>query len=551
MNKKDTRTKYNTKKAPEKINYPLKRKFVFGVVIIIAPILGLLFTWIGFRISDQSRQETIEKARVIADQIILTRQWVTDCMGGVFVNAQSLGAKGVKFAVKEKINTPLETYQFFTPSMVTQKLSQYSFEKKAYQFRLSSLTPLNRVNSPNTFEKKALNRFETDKGNEYYQFTGMSFDYMVPLYAKKGCIKCHTNEAKEKISIIGGLRVTIPYQNIKITLQKNIWLLAGAGISITLITIIVLVFLIHKLVLKPINELEENSRELSYGNLATRVSLGTNDELEKLGNSFNLMAQSLMHNRDNLEEKVAKATKDLAFANHELLKLDKLKSDFLTNMSHELRTPLTAVKGSINYLERIIKEPDHLEYIQIIDKNISRLTRLISNLFDFTKLEAGKIEWEFERQDISQLLREVIDIMNPIAMAKKITICGDCPEQIYAVIDLERMEQVFVNILDNAIKFSQAKAVIKIKIAIKNHDIQIGIKDQGPGIPKENLETIFKKFYTASNKLTQKDQGAGMGLAISKAIVTAHKGNISVQSQQGSSSTFFITLPNPDKRPFK
>ncbi|MCP3873314.1 MAG: DUF3365 domain-containing protein [Desulfobacteraceae bacterium] len=531
------------KKSSPKMNYPLKQKFVLGVIIIIVPILGLLFTWIGFRISNQGKQETLEKARVIADQIVLTRQWITDCMGGVFVNIESEGSKGVPFVIKEQISSPSDTYQFFTPSMVTQKLSQYSFEKKSYQFRLSSLTPINIANSPNSFEKTALKSFQTNKTKEYFQFKDQSFNYMVPLYTKKGCIKCHTREKKQKTSIIGGLRVTIPYGNIKHSLEDNIWLLAGAGICITFVTIIVLVFLIHRLVLKPINELEEKSRQLSTGKLNTRVSLHTNDELEKLGKSFNLMAENLMHNRENLEEKVTRATKDLAQANHELLKLDKLKSDFLTNMSHELRTPLTAVKGSINYLERTLNDPENLEYIHIIEKNISRLTRLISNLFDFTKLEAGKIDWEFEREDISQLVREVIDIMSPLAHEKNLTVLQNLPEHLYAVIDLERMEQVLVNLLDNAIKFSETNATIKIQVEAKSSNIQISIKDQGPGIAKENLETIFKKFYTATTDSTMKNQGAGMGLAISKAIVTAHDGSINVQSSKGSPSTFFIKLP--------
>ncbi|NOX32206.1 MAG: DUF3365 domain-containing protein [Deltaproteobacteria bacterium] len=534
---------YTIKKPLPKINYPLKRKFVFGVIIIIVPILGLLFTWIGFRISNQGKKETLEKARVLADQIVLTRQWVTDCMGGVFVNVKSPGAKRVIFAKKKQISTSHDTYQLFTPSMVTQKLSQYSFKKKSYRFNLSSLTPINIANTPDSFEKTALNSFKMDKTTEYFRFTDQSFDYMVPLYNKKGCIKCHTSEARQKTGIIGGLRITIPYEHIRLALKKNIKLLAGAGICITLVTIIVLVFLIHTLVLKPINELEKKSRELSFGDLGARVSLDTNDELERLGKSFNLMAESLMHNRNTLEEKVAKATKNLALANNELLKINKLKSDFIANMSHELRTPLTAVKGSINYLERTLSDPDQLEFVQIIEKNNSRLTRLISNLFDFTKLEAGKIDWEFEQEDISQLVNEVIDIMSPLALEKNITILHDCPANLYAVIDLERMEQVLVNLLDNAIKFSKTGALINIQVKTKNNNIQISIKDQGPGIPKENLETVFKKFYTAKSESNIKNQGAGMGLAISKAIVNAHKGSISVQSLQGSSSTFFITLP--------
>lgn len=534
---------YTIKETRGKINYPLKRKFVFGVAVIIVPILGLLFTWIGFRLTDQGRLETLEKARVIADQVILTRQWITDCMGGVFVNTKAPGAQDVLYATTDQIVTDTDTFQMFTPSMVTQKLSQASFEKKSYHFRLSSLTPLNEANQPNFFERTALIHFQKKKLPEFYQYTDQTFEYMVPLYRTKGCIKCHTKEAKQQTSIIGGLRITIPYKGVKEAVRKNIFVLAGAGIGITLATVLVLVFLIHTLVLKPIQVLEDNSHQLSSGKLTSRVNLKTNDELEKLANAFNQMAQSLMNNQDDLEDQVAKATQDLAQANQELLKLDKLKTDFLTNMSHELRTPLTAAKGSVNYLERTLSEPEQLEFIQIIGKNISRVTRLISNLFDFTRLESGTIEWEFEREDISQLVKDVIHIMGPIALAKKITLDQTCPDNIYAVIDIERMEQVLVNLLDNAIKFSDTGKTIELNVISKHELIEISIKDYGPGINAENVETIFKKFYTASTSGNEKKQGAGMGLAIAKAIVNAHKGTIEVDSVIDKYTTFFIRLP--------
>ncbi len=543
MQSKKNNVFYNTDETRDKMNYPLKRKFVFGVIIIIVPVLGLLFTWIGFRLSGQARLETLEKARVIADQVILTRQWITNCMGGVYVNIQSPGAQNVIFATKDRITNGSNTYQLFTPSMVTQKLSQHSFEKKAYHFRLSSLTPLNTANQPDRFEKTALHHFQNKKITEFFNYTDETFEYMVPLKQTKGCIKCHTQQAGSKTTVIGGLRITIPYKAVKQAAQKNILLLAGAGIGITLVTILVLVFLIHTLVLKPISKLEDNSRRLSEGNLSTRITLKTNDELEKLGDSFNLMAESLMRNQDNLEEKVSQATRDLGRANQELLKLNKLKSDFLANMSHELRTPLTAVKGSVNYLERTVTQPEQKEFIQIIGKNISRVTRLISNLFDFTKLEAGAIEWEFQREDVSQLVKEVIEIVSPLALEKGLTLSLECGEKIYAVIDLERMEQVLVNILDNAIKFSNSGEQIRIRIISLDREVEIAITDHGPGIPPEHIETIFKKFYTAAGDSSRKNQGAGMGLAIAKAIVTAHNGTLGVESKEGEFTTFYIRLP--------
>ncbi|MBA3010543.1 MAG: DUF3365 domain-containing protein [Proteobacteria bacterium] len=532
-----------TNHIPGKPYYSLKKKFVLGVIVIIVPVLGLLFTWISVKLHNQAKQETLEKARVVTDQIILTRQWITDCMGGVFVNTQSPGARDVTSATTDRMTTAHGTYQLFTPSMVTKKLSQYSFREKAYYFRLSSLNPLNTANSPDSFEKQALTLFNGTQGSEFYRFTEDAMDYMVPLYKTRGCLQCHTDQTLKTAQIIGGLRVTVPYKKVRETFKKNLFLVGGAGLGITLLTIIVLVFLIHTLVLKPLNELEEKSRQLTTGDLSSRVSLKTHDELERLGDSFNLMADSLMRNRDSLEEKVAKATRDLAQANHELLKLDRLKSNFLANMSHELRTPLTAAKGSIHYLERTVQNKEDLAYIRIIEKNISRLTRLVANLFDFTKLEAGKIDWEFEREDISQLAAEVIEIMGPIAQARQVNLYLNAPGPLHAVIDLERMEQVLVNLLDNAIKFSNKNAIVRVEITDQDRHIEIRVKDQGQGITKESLETVFEKFYTADTLSENRQRGAGMGLAIAKAIITAHRGEISVESQPKIATTFIVTLP--------
>jgi signal transduction histidine kinase len=273
------------------------------------------------------------------------------------------------------------------------------------------------------------------------------------------------------------------------------------------------------------------------------VNINTNDEIEHLGRNFNMMASSLAQNRDRLEDRVSKATNELAKANQDLLKLDTLKSDFLTNMSHELRTPLTAAKGGIDYLARTLKEKNDLKYIKIVDKNLSRLTWLINDLFDFTKLEAGKIDWEFEKEDISQLVKEVIEILSPIAIKKDVSIKFSNPGSISAVIDLERIEQVLVNILDNAIKFSENNTKIEISLLKEQDSIVISIKNYGPGISEKHLENIFEKFYTGEKRLKQKKKGTGLGLAISKAIIKAHKGQIKAESSPDGPTVFYVILP--------
>jgi signal transduction histidine kinase len=152
------------------------------------------------------------------------------------------------------------------------------------------------------------------------------------------------------------------------------------------------------------------------------VDINTGDEFEKLGHRFNTMAQRLSKGRDHLEDRISQATKELSDVNRELQTLDKLKSDFLANMSHELRTPLTVIRGGIDYLNRTIKKEDNRNYLEIIDKNLARLIHLVSDLFDFTKIEGRKTEWSFDQVNLSVLIEEVLEIISPKIYPLTITI---------------------------------------------------------------------------------------------------------------------------------
>ena len=287
--------------------------------------------------------------------------------------------------------------------------------------------------------------------------------------------------------------------------------------------------------------------EISRGNLDARVNIDAGDELEKLGHHLNTMAHSLSRGRDNLEEKISQATKELSDANRELQTLDKLKSDFLANMSHELRTPLTVIRGGIDYLNRTVKKEDNRNYLEIIDKNLARLIHLVSDLFDFTKIEGRKIEWSFDQVNLSVLIEEVVEIISPLSIEKNISISFKHPGDVLVEIDLERIEQVLVNLIENAIKFSTPQTEIQINVEEDTDYVTVSVKDRGIGIAEENLETIFDKFSTVPSAGIGKPDGTGLGLAICKAIVEAHDGKIWAESVNGESSTFYFTLRK--KRP--
>ena len=536
----------------KKLRISLQWKFFLSIVLIIIPILGVIFTWAGIQSGKQANDQVVNQARILSRQIILTRQWITDC-GGVFVNRQSQGAKDVMYLFDDTLQTQRGSYQRFTPSMVTRKLSQYSTRQDLYRFRLAGLNPLNPENEPDGFEREAIDLFRTKGLKETFRF-GQSngnqyFQYMVPLFMEPKCLKCHNRQEYSLNSIGGGLSVFLPVDEMQSATRKNHLKLTVAGIALIMITILSLFVLTRRFVIKPLKKLEDMTDEISKGNLDARVDIDTGDELEKLGHRFNTMARRLSRGRDNLEEKISQATRELSDANRELQTLDKLKSDFLANMSHELRTPLTVIRGGIDYLNRTIHKEDNRSYLDIIDKNLARLIHLVSDLFDFTKIEGRKIEWSFDQVNLSVLIEEVLEIISPLSMDKNISINYKHPGDVLVEMDLERIEQVLVNLIENAIKFSVPQTEIYINIEEDPTEVTVSVKDRGIGIAKENLKTIFDKFSTVPSAGIGKPEGTGLGLAICRAIIESHDGKIWAESVQGESSTFYFTLRKKRAQP--
>ncbi len=529
----------------KKVQISLQWKFFLCIALIITPILGIIIIWNGLQHEKQSNDQMVNQARILSRQIILTRQWITDC-GGVFVNLDSRGAKDIQCFFDDKLQTGQGSYQRFTPSMVTRKLSQYSTRQDLYRFRLASLNPLNPENQPDGFEREALNLFREKQLGETYRFAGYDgrqyFQYMVPLYMEQRCLKCHTRKEDSVNAIGGGLSVILPIDKLLSATRKNHLKLAAAGSGLIFLTIFTLFILMRRFVIKPLKSLEEIADEIGKGNLDARVNLNTGDEFEKLGHRFNTMAQRLAKGRGHLEERIAQATKELSDANRELQTLDKLKSDFLANMSHELRTPLTVIRGGIDYLNRTIQKEDNRNYLEIIDKNLARLIHLVSDLFDYTKIEAQTTDWFFDQVNLSVLIEEVMEIISPLSMDKNIAITYANPGDILVEMDLERIEQVLVNLIENAIKFSDPGTEIRIYLVEDPSHVTVAIKDQGVGISPENLKTIFNKFSTVPSAGINKPEGTGLGLAICKAIIEAHDGKIWAESVKSESSTFYFSL---------
>ena len=254
--------------------------------------------------------------------------------------------------------------------------------------------------------------------------------------------------------------------------------------------------------------------------------------------------------RDISEQK--KAEEKIKKQNIKMKKLDKIKSDFLNITSHELRTPMSAIKG---YIQMIIDKTlgdindDQINALNVVLRNSNRLDNLIQDILDLSRLESGTLKFIAESSDIKQLVKDSIETMQSFALSKNMNIEAHIEDNIPKMkIDQERIKQVFINLLNNAIKFSPDGSTIDIRVKKQKKDVLFEIQDFGRGIPKKKQNKIFDTFYQVEGGMDRKFGGAGLGLSISRGIVLAHGGEIYLDSFEGKGSTFSFTLP---KKPVK
>ncbi len=242
--------------------------------------------------------------------------------------------------------------------------------------------------------------------------------------------------------------------------------------------------------------------------------------------------------------------------------MDRMKSEFISVASHEMRTPMTSIKNAIDIMLKK-KAGDITEtqerFLSMAKRNIDRLASLINDLLDISKIEAGKMELNYADMDIRGCVEDVMNTSAPLADQKSITLKAKTdPDLPVLYADAFRLEQVLINLVGNAIKFTPDNGTVSVAVHRRQDmadmpegakgSLEISVTDNGSGIPKEGIEHIFDKFYQVESSLsTQKQGGSGLGLAISKHLVNAHGGNISCKSKEGKGSTFTFTLPIIDR----
>ncbi|QOY36893.1 sensor histidine kinase [Anaerobacillus isosaccharinicus] len=318
---------------------------------------------------------------------------------------------------------------------------------------------------------------------------------------------------------IGAVYILTPIESVIASLEKIRSLIFFAALGSFLLATGFTLILSKKLS-NPLVKMERATRKIAKGDLNTRLVIRSKDEIGSLGTAINDLAMDLKRYRDS-------------------------RSEFFANISHELRTPLTYLKG----YSRVLKEElynsneEKLQYLNIIDNETTRLTNLINDLSDLSMIEEGKIVLNNVEIDITQIVEDVFQKTKYRAEQKGLLFSIKVPSEVPFIYgDGLRLEQIFINLIENAIRYTD-NGTICLEILVDEKEVKIIIKDTGIGISKENLQFIFERFFRLEKSRSRKYGGSGLGLSIVKKLVELQNGAITVESKVNIGTKVVVIFP--------
>lgn len=289
------------------------------------------------------------------------------------------------------------------------------------------------------------------------------------------------------------------------------------GLVVILFVIMTGIYFVRSIII-PVRQINMSAKKIAKGDFSIRLKKKKNDELGELCDTVNHMAQ-------------------------ELALSEKMKNDFISSVSHELRTPLTAIKGWAETIEMC----DAVENQQMIEKGVKtiaheaeRLSGLVEELLDFSRMQSGRLKMQKERMDMLAELEEAVYMLHERARRDQIRLEYEAPDMLSPILgDKNRIKQVFINIIENAIKYSDAGGLIEVSAFECEGYLTVSIGDNGCGIAPEDLPKVKQKFYKAN----MSRGGSGIGLAVADEIIRLHNGELNIESEKGVGTTVTIRLP--------
>ena len=377
-----------------------------------------------------------------------------------------------------------DKYRLITPSIFTREIALFARKRQPYAVKIAALDSKNPEHQPDEFESSAIKMMQSGQKRELWKLVNVKkkilFRYAAPLIFENDCAKCHQN--LPKYNICGCISISFPATSLfkEVARNKNYYFIyLFASLGIVLMLLIIL---------------------------------------------------------------LKRAVSDLSLAYDDLRRMEKFKSDFFSNITHDLKTPITAIKGASDILAKKLRDEEYGPYIEILKRNVTRLSSMVRDLLDCARLESGELELNKEQLDLAEVVEDAVLMVQPLAWENQIEIEYDpLEEPYYVVADRGRIEQAVSNLLTNAIKFSDKGSKVIVSLAYKGDQVVMSVEDFGPGIPQGEQDMVFKKFYRRSRE--KKSDGLGLGLAIARGVVEAHGGKIWISQPDHQGVIMNISLP--------
>ncbi len=504
----------------------LRQKVIFGIVGCLGFFWLLFFFWNRIQERHFVEERLRHQALGIYHYIVLSREWISR-HNGVYIKENG-------------------SYHLLTPSAFTSRLAVYSKDALPYSIKVAADDAKLPQHIPDPFERKAIALMKAGKAKELWRMERQKgharFRYAAPLRFVEDCAGCHQKNRKP-LGIVGCISITLPADAILRRLKSRaLDHIVLFGVTLILAVAVIWIML-RRLVILPLRELDRVSRAVEQGRFDVEAHIAVSSEWERVGESFNKMVRALASQQQHLEHEVERAVKELKSAYAELQRASEARSAFFANVTHDLKTPITAIKGAVELIEKKQGE-DVSTYVEIIHRNIAKLLKMVQNLIACTKMESGALEFRREEVDLTEVVEGCVVMLQPLAWEKQVRLdytMGD--EAIMVEADPMLLEQAISNVIANAIRFSPPNETVKISFDSKESSaIIIAVEDRGPGIPPEERDKVFDKFYRGRDENLQ-GEGMGLGLCIAKSVLEAHDGSIWIEDRPGGGTVIKMELP--------